>query len=163
VDSEIDIAMTVTILPYSPELAGAFDQLNRAWIAHYFVVEPFDDLVLTQPQKMILDPGGEIWFGALDDEVVGVCALMPYAPGVLEFTKLGVSEKARGHGVARALFRHSVERAHALGARTMKILTSRKLAPANGLYVSEGAIEIPLSDADRARYKRCDIIYDLPL
>ncbi len=155
--------MTVTILPFTADLAPDFDRLNRTWIEHYFTVEPFDDLVLTQPEKMIIEPGGEIWFGALDGEIVGVCALLNYAPGIFEFTKLGVDEKARGHGVARALLRFCRDRAHAKGADILKIFTNASLKPANALYVSEGFVEIPLTEAERSRYKRCDIIYDLPL
>jgi len=155
--------MTVTILPFTPDLAPAFDRLNRTWIEHYFTVEPFDDLVLTQPEKMIIEPGGEIWFGALDGEIVGVCALLNYAPGVFEFTKLGVDEKARGHGVARALLRFCRDRATEKGADTLKIFTNTSLKPANALYASEGFVEIPLTETERSRYKRCDIIYDLSL
>ena len=155
--------MTVTILPFTPDLAPDFDRLNRTWIEHYFTVEPFDDLVLTQPEKMIIEPGGEIWFGALDGDIVGVCALLNYAPGIFEFTKLGVDEKARGHGVVRALLRFCRDRAAEKGADILKIFTNTSLKPANALYVSEGFVEIPLTEAERSRYKRCDIIYDLPL
>jgi ribosomal protein S18 acetylase RimI-like enzyme len=155
--------MTITILPFTPDRAADFDQLNRSWIAQYFTVEPFDDLVLRQPQKMIIEPGGEIWFGGLDGEIVGACALLNFAPGIFEFTKLGVDEKARGKGVARALLRFCRDRAREKGAHTLKIFTSSSLAPANALYVSEGFISIPFTEEQRARYQRCDVIYDLPL
>ena len=155
--------MTVTILPFTPGHAADFDRLNRSWIEHYFTVEPFDDLVLTQPEKMIIAPGGEIWFGALDGDIVGACALLNYAPGVYEFTKLGVDARARGHGVARALLRFCRDRATEKGAHTLKIFTNTSLKPANTLYVSEGFVEIPLTEAERSRYQRCDIIYDLKL
>ncbi len=155
--------MPVTILPYSAEHAPLFDRLNRAWIEQYFSIEPFDDLVLKQPEKYIIEPGGEIWFAALDGAVVGSCALLNYAPGVFEFTKLGVDEKARGKGVARALLRHCAARAKDKGAHMLKIFTSTKLAPANALYRSEGFTEIPMSAEQKARYKRGDVMYDLAL
>ncbi len=155
--------MTITILPYAPEHAPVFDRLNRQWIEEFFTVEPFDDLVLTQPEKMILEPGGELWFASLDGAVIAACALMPFTPGVLEFTKLGVDEKARGRGVARTLLNHCRDRAKAKGARTLKIFTSSKLAPANALYRSEGFLEIAMSAEQKQRYQRADVMYDLAL
>jgi len=155
--------MSLTILPYANEYAPLFDRFNREWIEEHFTIEPFDDLVLTQPQKMILDTGGEIWFAALDGKVIGACALLTFAPGVFEFTKLGVDEVARGKGAARALLRHCIARARDKGAHTLKIFTSSKLAPANALYRSEKFVEIPMSDAQKKRYKRADIMYDLAL
>ncbi|MES2984010.1 MAG: GNAT family N-acetyltransferase [Pseudomonadota bacterium] len=152
--------MTITILPFAPELAPLFDRLNRDWIEQYFTIELFDDLVLTQPEKMILATGGEIWFAALDGTVIATCALLPFAPGVLEFTKLGVDERARGHGVARALLRHCRERARAKGAHTLKIFTNTALAPACALYRSEQFVEVPMSDEQRARYVRGNIMFD---
>lgn len=155
--------MTISILPFSPEHAPLFDKFNRDWISHYFTIEPFDDLVLTQPEKMIIDTGGEIWFAAWEGEVIGACALMPLAPGVLEFTKLGVDEKARGRGVARALLRHCRDRSIAKGADILRIYTNTRLGPANALYRSEGFTEITMSDEQRQRYQRADIMYDMPL
>ncbi len=155
--------MTITILPFAAEYAPIFDRLNRAWIQELFTIEPFDDLVLTQPRKMILDTGGEIWFAALNGEVIAACALLPFAQGIFEFTKLGVDEKARGAGVARALLSHCQTRAKEKGAHTLKIFTSTRLGPANALYRSAGFIEIEMSPAQKARYARADIMYDLAL
>jgi N-acetylglutamate synthase-like GNAT family acetyltransferase len=155
--------MTITILPFSPEHAPIFDRLNRTWISELFSIEPFDDLVLTSPQKMIIDTGGEIWFAALDGDVIGACALLPFAEGILEFTKLGVDEKARGLGVARRLLRHCRDRAKAKGAHTLKIFTSSKLAPANALYLSEGFIQMEMTAEQKQRYQRADVMYDLAL
>lgn len=155
--------MTLTILPYASEYAPVFDRLNRAWIEEFFVVEPFDDAVLSNPQKMIIEPGGELWFASLDGEVIGACALIPFGAGVYEFTKLGVDEKARGRGAARALLRHCRDRARAKGAHTLKIFTNLSLGAANALYRSEGFVEVPMSAEQKTRYRRADIMYDLAL
>lgn len=155
--------MTITILPYAAKHAPIFDRLNREWIEQYFTIEPFDDVVLTEPEKMILATGGEIWFAALNGEVIGACALMPFAPGVFEFTKLGVDEKARGLGVARQLLTHCQTRAKELGAHTLRIFTSTRLGPANALYRSAGFIDVEMTPEQKTRYARADIMYDLPL
>lgn len=151
------------ILPYQRDYAPHFDRLNRDWIEQYFTIEPYDDQVLTQPETYILKDGGELWFAVDDAGVLGVCALLKHTPHMFEFTKLGVDARARGKGVARALLRHCMARTKALGAHTLRIYTSTKLIPANTLYRSEGFIEKPMSDADRKRYKRGDIMYELAL
>ncbi|PZP85259.1 MAG: hypothetical protein DI582_06420 [Azospirillum brasilense] len=155
--------MDYAILPYSPAFAPAFDRLNRAWIEAYFSVEPLDDAVLTDPQRYILDPGGELWFAVENGHVLGCCALLKQEDGAYEFTKLGVDEAARGKGVARALLRHCTARARALGAPALRIFTSTKLVPANTLYRSEGFPVVAMSAAQKARYKRGDILYELAL
>ena len=155
--------MTITILPYAPAHAPIFDRLNRAWIEEHFSIEPFDDLVLTQPEEYILKGGGEIWFAALDGKVVGTCALLNFAPGVFEFTKLGVDEVARGKGVARTLLLHCRDRAKAKGAHTLKIFTSSKLIPANALYRSEGFVQVEMTPEQKQRYLRGNVMYDLAL
>lgn len=153
----------ISIIPFAAEHAPLFDRLNRAWIELYFSIEPLDEQVLTKPEEMIIATGGEIWFAALNGSLIGTCALLPHAEGMFEFTKLGVSEEARGHGVAKALLRHCAERSRALGAHTLRIFTSTKLLPACTLYRAEGFQEVAMSPEERARYKRGDIMFDLPL
>lgn len=151
------------IVSYQPAYAPAFDRLNRAWIEQYFTIEPIDDAVLLNPEGTILAQGGELWFAVEDGLVLGVCALLKHTDAMYEFTKLGVDEAARGKGVARALLRHCAARAQALGATVLRIYTNTGLVPANTLYRSEGFVEIPMSADERARYKRANIMYDLPL
>lgn len=153
----------VKIVPFSKKNATHFDRLNRSWIEEYFSVEPFDNQVLTNPQKMIIDNGGEVWFAELDGAIVGACALYALKPGMFEFTKLGVDKAAHRRGVARTLLQHAAKRAKERGAHTLRIFTSTKLAPANALYVSEGFKEVVMSADEKSRYCRCDIMYDLPL
>lgn len=155
--------MSITILPYSIERAPLFDKLNRDWIEELFTIEPKDIAVLTKPQEYILDKGGEVWFGALNGQIVGACALIVEEPGVFEFSKLGVSPSARGNGVARTLLRHCRDRATERGADILRIYTNSKLAAANALYVSEGWKVTEMTPAQKLHYSRVDIMYDLPL
>ena len=155
--------MSPTILPFTAQRAHHFDSLNRAWIEELFSIEPKDIEILSKPQENILDKGGEVWFGALGETIVGACALLVEAPGVMEFSKLGVAPAARGHGVARALLRHCVMRARERGVHTLRIYTNSKLAPANALYQSEGFKVVDMTPEQKLHYARVDIMYDLPL
>lgn len=153
----------ITILPFTAERAPYFNSLNRAWIEELFTMEPKDEDVLTKPEHTIIAKGGEVWFGAYQDEIVGACALIAEEPGIFEFSKLGVAPSARGKGVARALLRHCRERAVARKAHTLRIYTNSKLAPANALYVSEGFKTVEMTPQQKLHYARVDIMYDLPL
>ena len=52
----------VRITTFRPELAPAFDRLNRAWIASRFTLEPRDEAYLGDPQGHVIDQGGEVFF-----------------------------------------------------------------------------------------------------
>ncbi len=70
------------LVAYAPTLARAFHDINIAWIEAMFEVEPHDREVLENPQTMIIDRGGEVFFARLPElGVVGTCALMPNAAG----------------------------------------------------------------------------------
>lgn len=153
----------IRILPFQPDRAHHFDRVNRDWIKTHFWLEPFDELVLTKPQEMIIDKGGEVWFAELDGEIVAASALLYYAPDIFEFSKLGVDKKARGHKLGQKLLHHCRDRARARGAHSLYIFTSSTLKTANELYRTEGFADLALSDEERKRYQRADVFLELPL
>lgn len=139
------------IVPYEPEHASAFRELNLAWIRKYFVVEERDERDLGDPENHILAPGGSIFMAELRDEVVGTCALMREAEGVFELAKMTVSESVRGLGVGRALGEAAIAHARAIGARRVELWTNSLLAPAISLYRSLGFVDAPLGTTEFAR------------
>ncbi len=151
----------VTIRMYEEKDAAAFDRLNRHWLETYFVVEPFDHEVLTNPDTYIIQKGGTMVVAELDGEVVGIVALMPLGETngkpILELTKMAVDETLRGFGIGRRLMDATVEQAARMGAGEIIIYSSTKLPPAIHLYKSSGFEEIPTSPEDQERYQRCNI------
>jgi N-acetylglutamate synthase-like GNAT family acetyltransferase len=151
------------IIAFSPDKAADFDRLNRAWIARYFEVEPFDHEVLTRPDELIIQKGGEIWLAEVDEKIVGTVALITLEKGVFELSKLAVDDAFQGRGIAKGLMDHAKERARSLGVHTIRLLTSTSLIPANNLYKALGYQTIAIDPALKARYKRCDLIYEYRL
>lgn len=139
------------IVPYRPEHAAAFRELNLAWIRKYFVVEERDERDLGDPDTHILSRGGHILIAELRDETVGTCALMRESEGVYELAKMTVSESARGLGVGRALGDAAISHARAIGARRVELWTNDSLAPAIGLYKSLGFVDAPLGHTEFER------------
>jgi putative acetyltransferase len=93
----------VLITPYRPELAAAFDRLNRAWITRLFTLEPGDEAYLADPEGHIIARGGEIFFALEGSRVQGTCAAIPAESGIVELAKVAVDPAAQGRGLGRAL------------------------------------------------------------
>jgi GNAT superfamily N-acetyltransferase len=139
------------IVPYRPEHAAAFRDLNLAWIRKYFTVEPRDARDLGDPETYILAPGGYIFMAELEDETVGACALMREDEGIFELAKMTVAESVRGLGVGRALGEAAIAHARAIGARRVELFTNSSLTPAISLYRALGFVDIPVGDTDFVR------------
>ena len=142
------------IINYQPRYAEDFKKLNIAWLEKFFVVEKYDEDVLSNPQKYILDKGGDIFFILEDDSVKGTFAFMYNEYGELEFTKMAVDESSQGKGFGNMLMQHCIDKAIEMGAENLILYSSRQLAPAISLYRKFGFQEIPV---EKSEYARCDI------
>jgi GNAT superfamily N-acetyltransferase len=139
------------IVPYRPEHAAAFRDLNLAWIEKHFTVEPRDARDLGEPDTYIIAPGGYIFMAELKGEAVGTCALMFEHEGVFELAKMTVAESARGLGVGRALGEAAIAHARSIGAKRIELFTNSSLTPAIALYHTLGFVDIPVGSADFVR------------
>jgi GNAT superfamily N-acetyltransferase len=137
------VARDVLITPYRPELAAAFDRLNRAWITRLFTLEPRDEAHLAHPEGHIIARGGEIFFALEGGHALGTCAAIPAEPGVVELAKLAVDPAARGRGVGRALAEAAIGFARSRQAHRVMLVSNSRLVPALRLYASLGFRERP--------------------
>ena len=64
------------IIEYRKDLAPYFKQINMDWLEKYFVAEPYDVEVLSNPEKYILEKGGNIYFVAEEGIPKGAVALI---------------------------------------------------------------------------------------
>jgi putative acetyltransferase len=152
----------VAIVPFHPHHAGAFRDLNAAWIKEHFQLEPKDIETLSDPQRSILDKGGAILVAEQGGTVVGCCALVPHGDdGTLELAKMAVSRNCRGHGVGRLLMEHAIARARRAGATRLFLESNTKLSPAIRLYESTGFRRV--SFAEPSPYARSNIAMELDL
>ena len=101
--------------------------------AHF---QGFDDEVAELPYESLL-------VASLDGEPVGCVALRRLDGGTCEMKRMFVRPSARGAGVGRALAVASLERARALGFRTMRLDTlPHRMEAAGELYRSLGFVEV---------------------
>jgi ribosomal protein S18 acetylase RimI-like enzyme len=147
--------MPVRIQPYRAELAPDFERLNVEWLERYFEVEPIDRRVLGDPQRHIMDAGGDILFAALDGDVVGTCALLHHGDGRYELTKMAVTESAQGRGVGRRLLDAVLARFEALSGKCLFLESHSSLVTAVGLYERAGFAHRPRPYV--SKYARADV------
>lgn len=153
---------TLSIVPYSDIYKDAFKSLNEAWITKYFKMEKMDYASLDHPREYILDKGGYIAVAVLDNQAVGVCALIPSQKEGYDFelAKMGVSEHVQGMGIGKLLGQHIIEKAKELGAKKLYLESNRVLQPALSLYQKLGFKEMIGATSP---YERSDIQMELDL
>lgn len=147
------------LVPFQPDLADAFREINEEWITTMFQMEASDRALLATPQESIIDPGGFIWFVEHEEHgLVGACALVPRGEGAFELTKMGVLERARGLKAGEFLLEAVLEEARERGLDPLFLLTNSRCEAAIHLYRKHGFVD----DAEimrryAATYARCDV------
>ncbi|WP_424493952.1 GNAT family N-acetyltransferase [Salinimicrobium sp. GXAS 041] len=149
------------IIRFAPEYATAFRDLNVAWLEKYFWVEPHDEEVLGQPEKYIINEGGNIFFVKEVNKILGTVALMKIEEGVFELTKMAVTPEAQGKKIGQKLMDYTIQYAREQGWQTLIIYSNRKLENAIHIYRKYGFEEIPIEDNNP--YARGDIKMKLEL
>ena len=142
------------IVPYSAQYRNAFRNLNHEWITKYFELEEADNKMLDDPEGYILAKGGFIFMALVNEEPVGTAALIKNADGSYELAKMAVTDKAKGLKIGYAIGKQAIEKARALNAPRIELLSNRILSPAINLYKKLGFTEVPVP---ANYYKRADI------
>jgi ribosomal protein S18 acetylase RimI-like enzyme len=147
------------IREYSDDLARDFYEINAEWINSMFRLEPTDREVLEKPRARIVEPGGAILFvEAPGLGIVGTCALQKTAKGKFELTKMGVRASARGLKAGEFLLAAIIDRARAMGAETLYLLTNKRCEAAIHLYEKLGfEHDAEIMAKYGSRYERSDV------
>ena len=150
----------VNIISFNKKYSKPFYNLNIEWLKTFFYVEPYDDEVLSKPEKYIINKGGHIFFAKLNNYIVGTVALMPTkTDGIFELTKMAVSPKHRGFKIGQKLMQHCIDFSQENNFTGLILYSNTKLENAIYIYRKYGFIEIPV-EAD-SPYIRSDIKMEL--
>ncbi|MEM1229517.1 MAG: GNAT family N-acetyltransferase [Pseudomonadota bacterium] len=150
----------VRIVPYAPEHAAAFRELNLQWIREHWTPEAADFEALDDPEGKILRPGGYITVALLGETVIGTCALLPHGPDEFELAKMCVTSDGQGRGVGARLGEAVIAEAQRRGARYVYLETNAILQPAIRLYQRLGFKAVP---REPSPYARADVFMRLAL
>ena len=149
--------MAVRIVDFDPRWRADFARLNIDWLERWFVVEPIDRVVLSDPETHILAGGGRVLFAVDDDgTAIGTVALKCEGEGLYELTKMAVDPRHQGRGVGRALMAGALAAFGELQGEALFLESSRKLAPALALYESVGFRHRP-APRPGSHYARADV------
>ena len=146
--------MNLEIIEFSDRYAKFFTSLNMAWVEKYFVVEPMDHKMLSEPKKYIIDEGGYIFFAKVDDNIVGTFALIKVEDKIYELSKMAVDEHFIGKKIGNRMLEFCLDEAKRLKADKIILYSNTKLQPAIHLYKKFGFKEVPL---DHTEYERANI------
>ena len=152
----------VRIIPYETHHKDAFRDLNQEWIEKYFKMEETDRNSLNNPQGYILNKGGFILVAVIDEEVVGVCALikMNHPKYEFELAKMAVSPKHHKKGIAWKISQAIINLAKKQKAKYLYLESNTKLTPAITLYRKLGFVEVTDNPSP---YERANIQMELNL
>lgn len=152
--------LEVSIIPFEEKYAKQFYNLNVEWLEKYFYVEPYDQKVLSNPKKFIIDQGGFIFFATYNNEIVGVVALINQQT-FYELSKMAVSPKYHGLKIGQKLIDFCIEFGKEKKWDSITLYSHRKLVPAINLYKKVGFVEVELEK--ESHYERSDIKMRLDL
>ena len=144
----------IRIVEYRPEHQPYFEKFNRDWIEEWFEMEPLDELVLTNPEQSILNPGGAILMAEYDGVIAGTVGLRKVDEYCYEFTKMAVDHHFRRKGIAEAISYASFRKAKALGAKRVILYSNTKNAGAIKLYEKIGFRHV---EVENDVYKRANV------
>ena len=156
-------AAKIGIRQFQPGDAAAFRRLNEEWITRYFRIEPKEELVLADPQKVILDSGGRIFFATAGERCIGCCGLIRLNEKEFEVAKMAVEPSYQGAGIGHRLLQAVIEEARRAGAHRLYLETNHVLTPAIRLYESLGFKHIDPSRIIPSAYARADVYMELLL
>ena len=153
--------MTLTIVPFRPDLAPAFTRLNREWIEQLFRLEPSDLKTLNDPASSIIAPGGQIFFVLDGAAPIGTVAAVRISADRFELAKMAVAPSHQGQGLGQRLGEAVIRFARDADADTLFLLTNSSLTGAIRLYERLGFRHQPLPS--HTGYARADVFMELPL
>ena len=154
---------SVTVRPYIRTDAEAFRDLNLAWVTAFFRVEPKDEATLSDPEGIILRPGGQIFMADFAGKTVGCIALLPMPDLSYEVAKMAVAPDAQGQGIGRRLMAAAIGWARERGAKRLYLESNARLTPALKLYESVGFRHLPPERRPVSPYSRADVFMEMLL
>ncbi|MEP7076783.1 MAG: GNAT family N-acetyltransferase [Acidobacteriota bacterium] len=151
----------VQIIEFQERYAKVFADLNYEWIEKAYTVEEHDREVLDHPIEQIIQPGGQIFFALLDDNVGGTVALVNSGDDEFELAKMAVSPDFRGLGIGNSLMAACLEYSRKQGMKRVILESNTKQVAAIRLYRKFGFQETPLDP--NSLFRRANIRMELAI
>ncbi|MBM1107407.1 GNAT family N-acetyltransferase [Aurantibacter crassamenti] len=152
---------SLKIIPFEPQYARNFLDLNTIWIEKYFHVEQKDKELLEDCEKNIINKGGFIFFAKYDETIVGCFCFIKLTDKCFELGKMAVDENYQGLKIGQKLLNYAIEHAKAHNWKQIILYTSAKLPIAQHIYKKAGFNEVVIGD--NLDYARSELKMELNL
>lgn len=153
--------MPLTIIPFEPQYARQFRDLNIAWLEKYFYVEAKDTELLEDCEKNIIDEDGFIFFAGFNEKIVGCFSFIKLGDEIYELGKMAVDPQYQGLKIGQQLLTFAVNHAQTNNWKRIVLYSSTKLEAALHIYKKYGFQEVVLEN--NLPYTRSDIKMELNL
>jgi putative acetyltransferase len=155
----------IDVRSHSMAFGADFKRLNEEWITIYFWLEESDIQVIDDPQKYILDKGGNVFIALHNNKPVGTCALIAKDVITCELAKMVVDSAFQGQGIGYKLGCAFIEKAKERGFSRIILEGNTKMEASIAMYRKLGFHEISLVSNVRNTtiHKRCNIFMELLL
>jgi GNAT superfamily N-acetyltransferase len=140
-------AAMVEIIRYEDRYAADFKTINLEWLEKYNLLEPPDILMLNEPVKQIIEPGGAVFLARSGDQIIGSAALLNEHDGIFELAKMTVIPAWQGKGISKLLIERCLEEAKVLKAKKIILFSNHQLNAALQLYVAYGFVQIEVTNS----------------
>jgi len=155
------MAEEIYFRPYLSKDAPQFKGLNVEWLEVYFEVEPYDELILGNPQCEIIDNGGSIFMMIKEEKTIGTFAFLKKEDGLYEFSKMAVTPKERGKGYGNSIMQFAIRYAEQHSWKSLILYSNTILENSIHLYSKYGFLEVPIDPG--INYARGNIKMELKL
>lgn len=155
------MAKNLKFIFFKNEHANIFKALNIEWLKTFFVVEPYDYLVLNNPSKEIIETGGEIFMVSIEGNIIGTFAFLKKEEKLFEFSKMALTPSERGKGYGNKMVQFAIKFSRKQQWNTLILYSSTILENSIHLYRKYGFVEVPI-DPD-IKYARGNIKMSLNL
>ena len=151
----------INIIYWNQKYRNDFIRLNREWIERYFRLEPADWKVLSDPEGVIIQKGGQIFFVEEEGKVLGCCALVRHPENeTYELAKMAVTPTAQGKGLGYLLGKALLAYAAEQGVRKIHLEANTRMAASIHLYHKLGFKDVEMT---HPVYDRRDLCMEIAL
>ncbi len=144
----------IEIIPFSLEYISEIKTLNIEWLEKFFEVEESDKNMLSNPQELIIDKGGKIFYAKYKNQIVGTVTLLKIDDFTFELSKMAVTEKVQGLGIGKIMMEYCLNFAKENRIKKLILFSNTVLVPAIKMYEKYGFKSVNL---DSNFYKRSNI------
>ncbi len=151
--------MSLQIIPYKPEYAKAFKDLNITWLNKYFHVEDKDSKLLDNCEEAIIKPGGYIFMAKYQTNIVGCFSFIKLDNSNYELGKMAVAPNYQGLKIGQKLIEFAINFAQKNNWTKIILYSSTKLDSALHIYKKYGFKHVALEKD--LPYVRSDVKMEL--